>query len=183
MTAEDRMRSQKEVKRLEGDEREKQFQTQLEIPSEVTLSESFVMIEEFVDISDSFGYGYQMNTGIVGFVFNDETELLLCGNGSQEIRARNRDKNKQETVYSQDKLPEEDEARKKIHILEAFSKTLKRKRVSGSEKERTVSVSQYSRTKYASMFQLTNDSVQVFFNDKVCFLLTKSDIYVQTKNS
>jgi hypothetical protein len=31
------------------------------------------MIEEFVDISDSFGYGYQMNTGIVGFVFNDET--------------------------------------------------------------------------------------------------------------
>ena len=29
------------------------------------------MIEEYVDISDSFGYGYQMNTGIVGFVFND----------------------------------------------------------------------------------------------------------------
>lgn len=63
------------------------------------------MIEEFVDISDTFGYGYQMNTGIVGFVFNDETEFL-CGNGSQEIRARNRGKNKQEMIYSQDKLPE-----------------------------------------------------------------------------
>lgn len=52
------------------------------------------MIEEFVDISDSFGYGYQMNTGIVGFVFNDETEFL-CGTGCQEIRSRCRGKNKQ----------------------------------------------------------------------------------------
>lgn len=63
-------------------ERDKMFRTQLEISSEVTLSENFVMIEQFVDISDSFGYGYQMNTGVVGFVFNDETEFL-CSSGCQ----------------------------------------------------------------------------------------------------
>ena len=33
------------------------------------------------------------------------------------------------------------------------------------------------------MFLLTNDSVQVFFNDKVQFLLTKNDIHIQCKNS
>ena len=56
------------------------------------------MIEEYVDISDSFGYGYQMNTGIVGFVFNDETEFI-CNGSCQEIRARVRGKNKQEMIY------------------------------------------------------------------------------------
>ncbi len=80
-------------------------------------------------------------------------------------------------------MPEEDEVRKKIFILEAFMKTLKRKRLSGSEKERMVTVSQYCRTKYASLFLLTNDEVQVFFNDKVEFLLTKSEVYVKCKNS
>ena len=32
------------------------------------------------------------------------------------------------------------------------------------------------------MFLLSNESIQVFFNDKVIFLLTKSEIYVQGKN-
>ena len=45
-----------------------------------------------------------MNTGVVGFVFNDETELIVSSSG-QEIRVRNRGKNKQELVFSQDKLP------------------------------------------------------------------------------
>ncbi len=70
------------------------FKTQHEIVSQITLSESFVMVEQFVDISDTFGFGYQMNTGIVGFVFNDETQFL-CMNGSQQIKSRNRNKKKQ----------------------------------------------------------------------------------------
>ena len=74
------------------------------------------MIEEFVDISDSFGFGYQLNTGIIGFVFNDETEFICVGS-CQEIRARSRGKNKQEMIYSHEKLPEEDEVRNKIQIL------------------------------------------------------------------
>jgi hypothetical protein len=64
--------------------REKQFRTQVELQSsERTLSESSAFIEEFVDISDSLGFGYQMNSGLVCFVFNDETEYYYPS-GSQK---------------------------------------------------------------------------------------------------
>jgi len=33
------------------------------------------------------------------------------------------------------------------------------------------------------MFLLTNETVQVFFNDKISFLLTKNEIQIQCKNS
>lgn len=33
------------------------------------------------------------------------------------------------------------------------------------------------------MFLLNNDTVQIFFNDKMVFLLSKNNIYVQSKNS
>ena len=46
-----------------------------------------------------------------------------------------------------------------------------------------VTVTQYYRTQYASLFLLSNDTVQVFFNDKVGFLLSKNNILVQSKTS
>jgi len=52
-------------------ERDRYIKSQIEICSTSNLSDNFVIIEEFADISDVFGYGYQMNTGMVGFVFND----------------------------------------------------------------------------------------------------------------
>jgi hypothetical protein len=39
-----------------------------------------------VDISDSLGYGYQMNSGAIVFVFNDESEFVSWGGA--EIRAK-----------------------------------------------------------------------------------------------
>ena len=44
-------------------------------------------------------------------------------------------------------------------------------------------VEEYCRTNYASLFLLSNDSVQVFFNDKVTFLLSKGGLMVQLKNT
>jgi hypothetical protein len=73
--------------------------------------------------------------------------------------------------------------RKKIHILEAFSKTLKRKKTSASEREKNIVVSDYCRTNYASIFLLTNNALQVFFNDKMIFYLIKGETYIQQKNS
>jgi hypothetical protein len=46
-----------------------------------------------------------------------------------------------------------------------------------------ITVSQYCRTKYASLFLLSNDTVQVFFNDKMGFLLSKNSILFQPKNT
>jgi hypothetical protein len=44
-------------------------------------------------------------------------------------------------------------------------------------------VEQYAKTKYASLFLLSNDSVQIFFNDKINFLMSKTSLMVQLKNS
>ena len=44
-------------------------------------------------------------------------------------------------------------------------------------------VSSYCRTKYASVFLLTNNALQVFFNDKIVFYLMKEETYIQHKNS
>lgn len=46
-------------------------------PSDRSLTESKVYITEFVDISHTFGYGYQMNTGLICFVFNDGSEMYF----------------------------------------------------------------------------------------------------------
>lgn len=129
-----------------------------------------------MDISDSFGVGYQMSSGSVCFLFNDESEFWW--GGGREVRAR---RGRSESLYQLDKLPEEEELRKKIHILEAFARTLRRPRSSSCE--RGVSVVQYCRSKYAALFLLSNDAVQVFFNDKVNFLLGRDSLHIQLKNS
>lgn len=46
-------------------------------PSDRSITETKSYITEFVDISDSFGYGYQMNTGLICFVFNDGSEMFF----------------------------------------------------------------------------------------------------------
>lgn len=46
-------------------------------PADWSLTEVLHYVSEFVDISDSFGYGYQMNSGIVSFIFNDGSQMQL----------------------------------------------------------------------------------------------------------
>ncbi len=36
----------------------------------------------------------------------------------------------------------------------------------------------YAKTKHASMFYLSNDSIQLFFNDKISFLMTRNILYI-----
>lgn len=43
---------------------------------------------EFVDISDSFGVGYQMSFGLVCFLFNDGSEMQL-EQGSKSVNYTN----------------------------------------------------------------------------------------------
>ncbi len=62
-----------------------------------------------------YGYGYQMNTGTLCFVFNDETEFYFPNANRKHLIYVN-DK-KRLTTYSYDKLPEEEDLKKKIFIL------------------------------------------------------------------
>ena len=55
-----------------------------------------------------------MNSGVLAFVFNDETEYMNFG--GNQIRVKG-EKKGEDVLYTSDKLPEEDEIRKKITIL------------------------------------------------------------------
>lgn len=46
-----------------------------------------------------------------------------------------------------------------------------------------MTVSQYFKTNSAGVFLLTNQTVEVIFNDKIIFMLTKHSIHVQNKSS
>ena len=57
-------------------------------PSECNLTETLHFVSEFADISHQYGFGYQMNSGIVCFSFNDGTEMSL-ENGKKTVNYTN----------------------------------------------------------------------------------------------
>lgn len=68
-------------------------------PSDRSLTESKCYITEYVDISHIFGYGYQMSNGLIGFVFNDSTEMYFENSQKKIIRYINEKRNVNEYVY------------------------------------------------------------------------------------
>ncbi len=122
-----------------------------------------------------------MNSGTLCFVFNDNTEFYFPNANRKTIVYVNQKKKLTTFVY--EKFPEEQEVKKKIFILEAFSKSIKKFKNQSHQNEKIVKVQQYAKTKHAAMFYLSNESIQAFFNDKVTYLISKNSIYIQTKNS
>ena len=57
-------------------------------PSDCNLTETLHFVSEFSDISQSYGFGYQMNSGLVCFAFNDGTEMSL-ENGKKTVSYTN----------------------------------------------------------------------------------------------
>ena len=65
-----------------------------------------------------------MNTGTLCFVYNDETEFYFPNSTRKHLVYVNERKAK--TYYTYEKLPEEEDLKKKIFILEAYSKSIKK---------------------------------------------------------
>jgi hypothetical protein len=73
--------------------------------------------------------------------------------------------------------------KKKLFILEAYAKSIKKFKSNNNTYGKIVLVSQYYKTNSAGVFLLSNQSIQVVFNDKIIFILTKHSIHVQNKSS
>lgn len=100
----------------QGKRQKMHFRTQNDLKSSSrTLSENKVYIEEFVDISHVYGYGYQMNTGTICFTFNDQTSLYYPHANTKVLRYFT-DK-KPELAYQEEKFPEEEDMKKKKIVL------------------------------------------------------------------
>ena len=70
-----------------------------------------------------------------------------------------------------------------MFVLEAYTKSIKKFRQKAQISEKIIIANEYLRTNYAAVFLLSNMNIQIYFNDKMSILLTKSSIYVQAKNS
>lgn len=153
-------------------------------PSDRSITETKSYITEFADISDTFGYGYQMSTGLICFVFNDGSEMYFENSLKKTVTYTTEKRAVNKFVY--EKISEESEIKKKLFILEAYSKSIKKfkhPQAQGTQSLKLTTVSQYYRTNSAAVFLLSNQTIEVIFNDRVIFVLTKHSIHVQNKSS
>ena len=119
-----------------------------------------------------------MNYGLVCFVFNDGSEIKL-ENGKKSILFTNEKKVSNELRI--ENISEDGEMKKKVDILEAYTKSIKKFRPSIPQTGKPVVVNHYSRTSCASIFMLTNLNIQITFTDKMTILMSKNNIYVNNK--
>ena len=127
-------------------------------------------VEKFMDYSDKYGIGYLLSTGNTGVYFNDGTKIVM-------IKSTNFfyyiDKKENVSQFCLRNYPKE--LNSKVKLLELFHKTLIRN-VKDREtyqvnplislKPLNGYVKKWEKTKYASFFLLSNNIIQVVFNDK-----------------
>ena len=130
----------------------------------------FFTIEKYIDHSDKYGIGYLLSTGNTGVYFNDGTKIVLikCTNFFYYI-----DKNDNIYQYCTKNYPKE--LAGKVKLLELFHKNLIRNLKDKetyevnpllSLKDLNGYVKKWEKTKYASFFLLSNNTIQVIFNDR-----------------
>ncbi|TKR69094.1 hypothetical protein L596_021292 [Steinernema carpocapsae] len=133
-------------------------------------------ISKWVDYSDKYGLGYQLNDNSVGVLFNDKTKLMMNHAGEQLQYADQRDR---EQFYVAQNFPEH--MKKKVTLLKYFRSYMMENLLkaggniavrAGDELERLPVVRDWKRTRQAIALHLTNGTLQTnFFEDHEKFIL------------
>ena len=152
-------------------------------------NEGLIFIENYFDYTDKYGVGYVLSNGIIGFYFNDMTNLLLLEQTQQYAYNDFYKRPQKEGVvfYSFADFPKE--WAKKEKIIKQFKlyfnkikeeKKLKTKIVTLPEvaefSKSIVAVKQVVKTKNGIMMKLTNSVAQMAFAD-----ITQIVIYFKIK--
>ncbi|OQV15228.1 Serine/threonine-protein kinase PLK1 [Hypsibius exemplaris] len=154
-------------------------------PSKVTASNDhaedpnqspMVWVAKWVDYSDKYGLGYQLNDNSFGVLFNDSTKILLANDGNN-MQYINREG--QEHYFSFKDHPES--MNKKITLMEYFRNYMQENLVKTGENlnprdtvamQRLPWMRSWFRSRSAINMHLTNGTVQInFFNDHMKMIL------------
>lgn len=122
-----------------------------------------------------------MNTGLISFIFNDGSEMYFENPLKKTVTYTTEKKLSHTYVY--EKIPEEGELKKKLWILEAYMKSIKKFKSNPNPPNKLVTAIQYFKSNCAAIFLLSSQSIQFIFKDKIVVILTKHSIHVQNKNS
>lgn len=138
-----------------------------------------ISIDFYLDYTDKYGVGYVLTNGVIGFNFNDLTNLILLEKKGQYAYNDFYQPNQTPTVkyYPINDYPKEIEKKVKIigHFISYFNKTREEAGNVGSLPElgagEYVAIKQFVKTKNGLFVRLTNSVVQMFFSDKTQLML------------
>lgn len=63
------------------------------------------------------------------------------------------------TTYPYEKIPEESDMKKKLYVLEAYTKSIKKYKHTNETSSKPITVSQYYKTNSAAVFMLSNQTI------------------------
>ncbi|CAG9316872.1 unnamed protein product [Blepharisma stoltei] len=148
-----------------------------------------VWIKSWVDYSSKYGLGYLFSNSCVGVFFNDSTKIIADPAGSffQYIPRAGRSRDEEITTYTFETFP--DELKKKVTLLQHFRKRLSKDEPSAKldmtqqftkldMTQPLIYVQKWRTTPYAILFKLSNNLVQVNFQDKTELILCSNSMLV-----
>eukprot|EP00985_Skeletonema_marinoi_P018590 scaffold10417_cov137-Skeletonema_marinoi.AAC.14 len=158
----------------------------------IAMVEESKWVSRFVDYTSKYGLGFLLNDGSSGVYFNDSTKAVLSASSDSFIYIERRKSNSDSTseplaTYTLSDYPE-DTLKKKVTLLQHFrnylSEQQKRAEDTGETQpitsdstkskapEDMVYMKKWIKTKHAMLFRLSNDTVQVQFNDETQVLIS-----------
>ena len=142
-------------------------------------------IVKWLDFSAKYGVCYLISDGSVGCLFNDMTKLLLCKGHDHMLYTPDTSGGAHaaasEVLPAVEPPPER--LKKKVNLLFHFQKQLGGEfRPSGASApphpKRSVFVKRWVKTKYSSVFRLSDRTIQVIFRDKSAIHLCTQEKYI-----
>ena len=121
-------------------------------------------VKKWVDYSNKYGLGYVMSNNFIGVYFNDHSKFICNERG--EFQVIQKKKNSDEEVcecFSLEKFP--DDLKKKVTLLEHFRKYLICQPVEGANLHEFVYIKKWLQTEHATIFRLSDKTVQIRFMD------------------
>ncbi len=144
--------------------------------------EPLVWIQRWGDYSAKYGLAYQYNTGAFGAYFNDATSMVLDADG-QRVEYAERQKGREvKESFCVDTHPEE--LKKKVNLLQYFTNYLPGRApavgvvvdaaaaAARAVGQPTVYVRKWLKTRHAVFFRLTDNTLQVHYNDNTGIILS-----------
>ena len=131
-----------------------------------------IIIKKFIDLSDKCGMGYLLTNDDIGIYFNDNTKIVKIKNTNNFVYINEQG---EQIIYHLKKSKLDYDLKTKVNALILFYREFNKNSINkkGSDKNQKIHkenpdlfVKKWIKSQYAYFFLLSNDKVQIIFEDK-----------------
>ena len=142
------------------------------LKEKIMNSNNNITIKKFIDLSDKCGMGYLLTNDDIGIYFNDNTKMIKIKNSNNLIYINEQGK---QTTFNIKKSKLNYDIKTKVNALFLFNRefnknSLNKKGFDNNQKipkeKPDLFVKKWIKSQYAYFFLLSNDKVQIIFEDK-----------------